>query len=73
MNPKHNIKVGNIDNIIKQDFSTIIIPETEQIPKEYDKKLNDWLLKGGTLIKFAGYSFIEKNQTFYLRRATTVE
>ena len=57
LDSKHNIKVGKIDNIIKQNFSTIIIPETAKIPNEYYEKLNDWLLQGGTLIRFSGKKF----------------
>ena len=35
LDSKHNIKVAKIDDIIKQNFSTIIIPETAKIPNEY--------------------------------------
>ena len=64
LDSKHNIKVGRIDNIIKQNFSTIIIPETYKIPNEYNKKLNDWLLQGGTLIRFSGNSLEQEKSNF---------
>ena len=64
LDSKHNIKVGKIDNIIKQNFSTIIIPETAKIPNEYYKKLNDWLLQGGTLIRFSGKSLVQEKSKF---------
>ena len=64
LDSKHNIKVGKIDNIIKQNFSTIIIPETAKIPNEYYEKLNDWLLQGGTLIRFSGKSLVQEKSKF---------
>ena len=65
LDSKHNIKVGKIDNILKQNFSTIIIPETAKIPNEYYKKLNDWLLQGGTLIRFSGKNLVQEKSNFY--------
>ncbi len=64
LDSKHNIKVEKIDNIIKQNLTAIIIPETAKIPNEYDKKLNDWLLQGGTLIRFSGKSLVQEESNF---------
>ena len=64
LDSKHNIKVGKIDNIIKENFSTIIIPETAKISNEHIKKLNDWLLEGGTLIRFSGDKLVEEKSNF---------
>ena len=64
LDSKHNIKVGKIDNIIKQEFSTIIIPETGKILNEHNKQLNDWLLKGGNLIRFSGNSLVQEKSNF---------
>ncbi len=67
---KHNIKIEKIDNIIKQKFSTIIIPETVIIPNEYNKKLNEWLLEGGTLIRFSGERLVEEKSNFLPSQGT---
>ncbi|MEC8100338.1 MAG: DUF4159 domain-containing protein, partial [Pseudomonadota bacterium] len=64
LDAKHNIKIEKIDNIINQNYSTIIIPETVEIPKEFDKKLIDWLTGGGTLIRFSGDKLVEKESSF---------
>ena len=54
LDSKHNIKFGKIDNIIKQNFSTIIIPETYKISNEYYKKLNEFS------IQFIDRKFLKK-------------
>ena len=64
LNSKHNVKVEKINDIIKQSHSTIIIPETEEIPNAFEKKLSDWLLEGGTLIRFSGKRLAEKKSKF---------
>ena len=61
---EHNIKVGEIDDIIKINYPIIIIPETEKTPNVFEKKINDWLLEGGTLIRFSGNRLIEKKSSF---------
>ena len=64
LDSKHNIKVEKIDNILNSNYSTIIIPETVKIPNAFDKRLNDWLLEGGTLIKFSDDTLVEKKLNF---------
>ena len=64
LDSEHNIKIQKIDNIINQNYSTIIIAETEKIPNAFNKKLNDWLLEGGTLIRFSGNRLVEKKSNF---------
>ena len=49
-----------MNDIIKQNYSTIIIPEISKF-KKIDQLLNKWLLEGGTLVRFAGDVLEGKN------------
>ena len=64
LHPKHTIKIEKIENIINQDYSTIIIPGKIKIPNELNDRLNKWLLEGGTLIRFAEEGMVGKYSSF---------
>jgi len=62
---KDNIlKVGNLDQLIKFDCSVIIIPDKGKIPKKDHLKLNNWLTKGGTIIRFASTKLANNSISF---------
>ncbi len=64
LSSKHLLTISKIDSIIKQNYSTIIVPETMKIPKEFEYKLKNWLLNGGTLIRFAGQGLVGQKSNF---------
>ena len=64
LNSKQKKKIEKIDDISNLNYSTMIIPETVKIPNEFHKELNDWLLRGGTLIRFSGDRLAEKKSNF---------
>ncbi|WP_455481667.1 DUF4159 domain-containing protein [Bartonella sp. B35(2025)] len=44
----------DIDHLLKQNPSVFIMGDIVNMPKEVEKKLSDFVTKGGTLIRFAG-------------------
>ena len=64
LNSEHLLTISTIDKVIKKKYSTIIVPETMKIPNEFEKNLKSWLLRGGTLIRFADQSLVRKKSNF---------
>ncbi len=64
LDTNHNIKIDKIDKIIKQNYTTIFIPEKVRIPDQFNENLKNWLFEGGTLVRFAGEELINKKSYF---------
>jgi len=49
-----DVKIGNLEQLIKKETSVIMLPGVGTIREELNTKLKDWIKNGGILIRFAG-------------------
>ncbi len=54
INSFSEVKIGNLEELIKKDTSVIILPGVGTIREELNTKLKGWIKNGGILIRFAG-------------------
>ena len=55
---------------MKENYSTIILPEITKIPTNSAQQLSKWLLEGGTLVRFAGEALAGEKSDFLTYQAT---
>ncbi len=52
--PYNDIQIGALDSVIADNISTIIMPDTGNLPPDQLDMLEKWIKEGGQLIRFAG-------------------
>ncbi len=52
---------GSAQDILKQNPSMIIMPDTGSLPAEFLNDLENWVNKGGVLLRFAGPDMMQSN------------
>ena len=54
INSFHKVQISQIDKLIKDEISVIILPGVGTIGEAINKELKEWIKNGGVLIRFAG-------------------
>lgn len=52
--PSNEVRIGDLDTLIAQPISLIILPDQTAVSPEGHAKLEKWVERGGMLIRFAG-------------------
>ncbi|MEM8749494.1 MAG: DUF4159 domain-containing protein [Pseudomonadota bacterium] len=52
--PETDNSIEAVDELINERISTFILADIGQLPDETTRKLEDWVTKGGMLVRFAG-------------------
>ena len=66
LEPYADIETGNIDGMIKDNLSMIILPDIGAINTTNLNRLEDWVKRGGLLLRFAGPNMASGQSENYL-------
>ncbi|GJL84404.1 MAG: LytTR family transcriptional regulator [Micavibrio sp.] len=66
LDPFTTLHFGDIPELVEQDPSVIILPDIASMPPETLNMLEDWVKKGGLLLRFAGPNMTQNQSDIYL-------
>lgn len=54
LNPHADVTIGGADDILSEDQSVIVMPDSASLSEGEEETLRQWVENGGTLLRFAG-------------------
>ncbi len=63
LEPSTELEFGDIDNLLAHNVSALILPDVEAMPPETLQALDEWVNKGGLLLRFAGPKMAQHLET----------
>lgn len=61
LTPFFDITRGTIEGLVAEDQSLIVLGDAANLPEGIERKLVDWIAKGGVLVRFAGPKLANSN------------